>query len=182
MLLIFSTLTACTNLEKRETTLDTYQSMEINCSNAAHITRTGTEAEQKKLTQAIAQAKTPDDWRAILSSKRLYSEKIKQMPTMPVMSSKELGFDRDGEVTLQSNYGRYAKTVIRNSIVDDYFDIYEADGKLQSHTPLIKGIAQGWPDGYTVIHSRLYYKDGKVTRWQAYTLDGQLIDEDIITP
>lgn len=50
-------------------------------------------------------------------------------------------------------------------------------------TVMRNGIPQGWSDGDSRdgIHTRQYYQYGKNTRWQRYTPDGQLIDEDTIT-
>ena len=56
---------------------------------------------------------------------------------------------KDGAFTGTVSNGRTFKTVVKNGYIDKYFDVYHPNGKLHSHTPLVKGLAQGWSEGYT---------------------------------
>ena len=176
-ILALISLAACENLD---TVLDTYEGMYANAQINRHIRQA--EKQQQEIQQKARQAKTPADWAALLPPKSAVNAAIKNKPAVPVWHDKDLKLG-EGEQTIHTSYGRYIKTVIRNGIMDNYADVYEADGTLQSHTPLVNGIPQGWSDGYiatTGVRTRLYYQDGKITRWQRYAPDGQLIDEDTV--
>ena len=70
--------------------------------------------------------------------------------SMRTISKKQVPANiKDGEFTGTASNGRTFKTVVKNGYVDKYFDVYHPNGKLHSHTPLVKGLAQGWSEGYT---------------------------------
>lgn len=86
----------------------------------------------------------------------------------------------DGEQIIRHSNGRYMKTVVRNGILDEYADVYYPSGKLQSHTKLVAGLAQGWSEGYREsgqLMSRLLYRDGQIVRWQQFDANGKMIRE-----
>ena len=87
---------------------------------------------------------------------------------------------KDGEFIGTASNGRTFKTVVKNGYVDKYFDVYHPNGKLHSHTPLVKGLAQGWSEGYTQegkLRTKILYKNGHLVRFQVYDEKGSLIKD-----
>ena len=101
--------------------------------------------------------------------------------SMRTISKKQVPANiKDGEFTGTASNGRTFKTVVKNGYVDKYFDVYHPNGKLHSHTPLVKGLAQGWSEGYTQegkLRTKILYKNGHLIRFQVYDEKGSLIKD-----
>ncbi len=103
----------------------------------------------------------------------------------PLKPQRALADMTEGEQTIHASNGRYMKTVVRNGLLDDYADVYYPNGKLQSHTPLKEGFAQGWSTGYRndgSVMSRILYKDGRIIRLQKIDEKGQVVSDVHVAP
>lgn len=85
---------------------------------------------------------------------------------------------KDGRFSGKASNGRTFKTVVKNGIYDHYFDVYNADGSLHSHTPLKNGIAQGWATIHTKQGKmRVLYQKGTSVRRVFYDKKGRKVKE-----
>jgi len=92
----------------------------------------------------------------------------------------------DGEYWSErpSPRGLYLHTVIKNSRLSQYVETVYPNGQVRSRHDLnTQGEAEGWSNGYTPdgrLQSRLLYRNGIVTRLQAYNRAGRLEKDEII--
>ncbi len=89
----------------------------------------------------------------------------------------------NGEYQTKGRQNRTLKSYIVNGKFDKYIDVYYPNGQLQSHTPLVNGLAEGWSIGYVPdgrVRTKFLYKQGKMVRFQGYNPQGKLVyDKEI---